>query len=136
MVAVAVEPEPGGRDVEAPGEELGVGAAAPVALAVPRVVELAAAGLADQVEDPVGAIGEVRAQPLGEQVLDLEGQAQKDPAGPAGAGAWPASRMRSSSPSLIAGDHRGGEHADRDPGVGQAAQGVEAPGRRATPAAP
>ena len=83
----AVEGVLAGEDVEGPGELLGEGAAASAALGGGGVVELAAAELAEEGFDLAGAVrGDVAPQPVEEEVLELVGEAEEDPAGAAGAG--------------------------------------------------
>ena len=65
-------------DGAALGEELSDGSAAAHAFAEAAGVEGSVAGLADQGEDALGAVGVVGGEPVLEELLDVQRQAQED----------------------------------------------------------
>src|SRR5882724_9496673 len=75
--ALAVQAEPLAGEPKALGQELGIRALAAHAAAEGRVVELAVARVAHQAKHAVGALRHAGAEPLLEQLLDLERQAQQ-----------------------------------------------------------
>ena len=84
--AGGVEAEPLAGDLEAAADHPGDRARAGHALAEGRIVILAAAHVADELEDVAIAVGKIRHQPFAEQVAHFQRQAQQHIAGMAHAG--------------------------------------------------
>lgn len=115
---------------EALGEQLGELAFAAHAAAEAAVVGLAAARLAHQAHDVLGALREMFAEPLLEQRRHLVWQAQQHVASRARPGV--ACRLEQALELHVVDhrDHRRAHHADRHAGLVQGAQGPQACGGR------
>src|SRR5512143_989689 len=72
-----VQTETLGGELESPPDHPGIGPVAPHALAPFRIVELAAPRRAHERQHAGGAVGAVRLEPLGEEIADLERQAEQ-----------------------------------------------------------
>ena len=81
-----VEAELLAGDLEPPADHPGIGAGAGLAQAPGRIVVLAAAHLADQLEDVAIAVGKIRHQPFAEEIAHFERQPQDHVAGALHAG--------------------------------------------------
>src|SRR5207302_3958432 len=77
---VAVHPQPAHGRLEESARRLRISSFADLPQAPARVVELAAAGLADAMEDALGAQGKGSAQPLGEDLRHRSREAEEDEA--------------------------------------------------------
>src|SRR5271169_4486048 len=75
--AILLEPQPVAGEPEPLGDHFGIGSFARKARAEFGVVELAAAHLPHECEHVLGALREMRLEPLGEEVLDLEREAEE-----------------------------------------------------------